>query len=94
MSKFLRILIGTIIIILLSCVSLFLLSDGNIEGEAVLFVIFVLLIPLALGCIVGMLLMRIIEKSTELAYNSIKFYIGVPCCIFMAIAITLFTMFG
>lgn len=42
MSKFLRIIIGVVIIISLIFISMFLLG-GNIEGEAILFVLFMLI---------------------------------------------------
>lgn len=72
-----------------------LLNDGNIEGEAVIFIAFDIFILVVLGCSVGVLLMNIIEKNTSRkpTYYSIMFYIRVPCCIFMFITITLFMMF-
>ncbi len=91
MSKFLRILIGVAIIVLLIFLSLFLSSGGNVEGEAILFIIF-MIVSIVLGCSVGVLLVKAKEKKTgeKPAYNTIMFYIGVPCCIFMFIAISLF----
>ena len=90
MSKFLRIIIGVVIIILLIFISMFLLG-GNIEGEAILFVLF-MLISTVIGCSVGVLIVKTNEKKTgkKLAYNTSVFYIGVPCCIFWFIAISLF----
>ena len=92
MSKFLKILIGVVIIILLIFLSMFLLG-GNIEGDAILLVVF-MLVSTVLGCSVGALLVKMNEKRAgkKLAYNTSMFYIGVPCCIFWFIAISFFMM--
>ena len=92
MSGSKRIWIGIILIILLCGASLFLMSDGKMNGEAILFVVFVIVLPLVLGCSAGAFIIKIMEKNTgeKPAYNTILFYIGIPCCMFMFIAITLF----
>lgn len=63
--------------------------------SAILFIIFAILIPVILGCCVGIFFVKASEKHTgnKPSYNTIKFYIGMPCCIFMFIAITLFLNF-
>lgn len=92
MSKFLKIIIGVVIIILLIFLSIF-LQGGNIEGEAILLVVF-MLVSTVLGCSVGALLIKMNEKRAgdKLAYNTSMFYIGLPCCIFWFIAISFFMM--
>lgn len=92
MSKFLKIFIGVVIILLLIFLSMLLLG-GNIEGEAILLVGFIL-VSTVLGCSVGALLVKMNEKRAgkKLAYNTSMFYIGVPCCVFLFIGISLFMM--
>ena len=60
--------------------------------NGIMFLIFAIFIPMILDCSVGIFFVKMSEKRTgnKPSYNTISFYIGVPCCIFMFIGITLF----
>ena len=93
MSRFLKILLGVITIILFLFVYIFFWVYGSME-LALLFVVFSIAVPVLLGCSVGVLLTKLTEKNTgkKPTYNIIMLYMGIPCCIFMIIAITLSMM--
>lgn len=91
MSRLIKILMGVITIILFFVVYRFFLVYGTMEFAAI-FVSVCIAVPILLGCSVGVLLTKLIEKRTgkKLIYKTIMCYIGVSCWIFMFIAIMLF----
>lgn len=78
-----------IVALIVSLMTLAILEGGGIKD---VMIIFVILVPVMLGCGIGLILLKTMEKrkGKKATFNEIQFYLGIPMIIFMWISISLF----